>query len=206
MRWASPRCCAIFGEFQHLRGSVGVKRHCVDVLPARASQRGRCAHAADPHFGIMKEYRQRFDLSCECARVPIAGLIGDAGKAHRHREPGRLPVHGPQGRRKAFLVCRQCRRLGFLGSRADSLRRRLHRRSRPRFVQPRGTRDCCERHNNAGQQQRPPAGHANRLNGASSTYCCGSVSLGFRGGQPVRRRNSCAHSWVAVDRESGAIG
>src|SRR5467141_3340433 len=57
------------------------------------------------------------------------------------------------------------------GSRADSLRGRLHRRPRPHLVQPRGTRDCCERHNDAGQQQRPPAGHADRLNGASSMYC-----------------------------------
>jgi len=38
------------------------------------------------------------------------------------------------------------------------LRRRLHHRSRPHLVQPRGTRDCCERHNDASQQynDRPP--------------------------------------------------
>ena len=204
IRWASSRCCESPSSvnFSISVGSVGVERHCVDVLPARPGQRGRRAHGADLHFGIMKEFRQRLDLSCERARVPILGLIGDAGKAHRHRQPGRLPVDGPQGCREAFLVRRQCRRLGFLGSRADSLRRRLHHRSRPRLVQPRGTRDCCERHNDAGQQQRPPTGHADRLNGASSTYCCGSVSLGFRGGQPARAaKQTCAHSWLAVDRE-----
>ena len=204
IRWASPRCCevAVLGEFQHLGGSVGVERHCVDVLPVRPGQRGRRAHGANLHFGIMKEFRQRLDPSRERARVPILGLIGDAGKAHRHRQPGRLPVDGPQGCREAFLVRRQCRRLGFLGSRADSLRRRLHHRPRPHLVQPCGTDGCCERHNDAGQQQRPPTGHADRLNGASSKYCCGTVSLGFRGGQPVRAaKQTCAHSWLAADRE-----
>ena len=29
---------AILGEFQHLGGSVGVERHCVDVLSVRARQ------------------------------------------------------------------------------------------------------------------------------------------------------------------------
>jgi hypothetical protein len=95
-----------------------VERHGVDVLPVRRGQRGRRAHGADLHFGIMKELRQRLDLSCQRARVPILGLIDDAGKAHRHCRPGRLPVDGPQGCREAFLVCRRRRPTATIARRA----------------------------------------------------------------------------------------
>jgi hypothetical protein len=46
----------------------------------------------------------------------------------------------------------------------------LHHRWGPRLVQPSNSAGCCKRYNDAGQQQRPPAGHADRLNGGSSHF------------------------------------
>jgi len=99
---------------------------------------------------------------------------------------GRLAVDGPQVCREPFLVRCQRRRLRSLRVRADSLRRWLPWRSRAQLMQPRSTRGRCERHNDAGQQQRSSTVRADRPNGASSILfvCCDTVSLGFRGGQP----------------------
>ncbi len=193
---------AILDEFQHLGRSAGIKRHCVDVLHLRPGERGRRAHGADLHFGITKELRERLDLSCERPCVPILGLIGDPGKAQRHRRPGRLPVDRPQGCREAFLLRRQCRQLRFLGPRIDSLRRRLHRRPQPDLVQPRCARGCCERDDDAGQQQGPPTGHADRLNGAPSIYSCGySIPRFPRRSTNAEVKQTCPHAWLAAARE-----
>ena len=52
------------------------------------------------------------------------------------------------------------------------------------------TRDCCERHNDAGQKKRLPAGHADHLNGASSMYYYGAF---LPSGQPVwATKQTCA--------------
>src|SRR3954470_18357854 len=62
---------AILGEFQYFGGSIGVERHGVDILRLRPGQRRRRIHCADLRFGVMKKFRQRLDLSCERAWVPI---------------------------------------------------------------------------------------------------------------------------------------
>jgi hypothetical protein len=176
---------SVLSEFQNFGGSIGVERHCVDVLVPRRGQRGRRTHGADLYPGISKELRHRLNLSCKRVHVPILGLISDTGKTHRHRQPGRFSVDGPQGCREAFLVCRQSWQLGFLSSSADGFGYRL---PRGHLVQPRSTRSCCERRKDASQQQRPTTGHADRLNGLPP-YFFGSVSLAFGRSQLAPRRN-----------------
>src|SRR5262249_37021806 len=94
----------------------------------------------------------------------------------------------------------QCRRLGLLGCGGDNLGSRLWRRPRPRLKQPRGTDGCGERHNDAGQQQRPPTGHADCLNGRTlpriiaAVYPPVSASVNRSSGEIRLARTK----WIAV--------